>query len=84
MSASDAVKRLAELVSLLGSEFRSLHAENEKLRNKLTAMTRTLEDDGNRNHGHEGLMENSGGSLLDREQLIARLEEMLDELAEIV
>lgn len=84
MSAGDAVKRLAELVSLLCSEFRKVNAENNRLREELAALKEKIDTSSGRSPSHLKLVENTGGSLQEREQIIAKLEEMLDELEEIV
>jgi len=85
VSARDALRKLAEQVSLLTSEYRRLRAENQQLRQQLeTENETTVKRIDDRNRAGLRLVENSDSSLLDREQLIAKLEDMLEELAEIV
>lgn len=84
MSASDALKRLAEKISVVCAEFRKLHSENQELKNQIQQLRvngEVIQKQGDR---RLRLVENPDSSLHEREQVIAKLEEMLEELEQIV
>lgn len=85
MTASSALKRLAEQVALISSEYRRLKkrcTELERKIEKLSGKFDKLDEPADRIEMlHSDLVES--GSSFDREQVKAKLEEMLAELADI-
>jgi prefoldin subunit 5 len=85
VSARAALKRLAEQVALISSEYQRLQRRCAELEHKIEELTRII-DNSERPAG-DGLFIDGdrqvSGPALDREQVKAKLEKMLAELADI-
>lgn len=85
MSASSAVKRLAGQIALLSSEYRKVLKRCARLERKVEQLSGNIE---NREEPDDGSLFIDGdtvktGSIMNKEQVLAKLEEMLAELANL-
>lgn len=85
MSASSALKKLAEQVALISSEYRRLQKRCTELERKVEKLSGKFDksDEPSGRIGALNVDHAESGSSFDREQVKAKLEEMLAELADI-